>query len=180
MLHVEPFHVTLDWAVFGGQLLGFAAIVFVIVKYVAPPLKAVMAKQQDQVRHQIAEAEQAAGARKKAEQEYADAVAKARAEGEQLRAEAKEDSVKILAALREQTQVEVARVKQHGQEQALLHRQQLTRELRVELGNAVHGGAAAIVQQRLSTDEARSSSIDSFIDELEALANNAASSGGAA
>ena len=170
-MHVEPFHVTLDWAVFGGQLIAFAAIVFVIVKYVAPPIKAVMAKQQDQVRHQIAEADQAAAARKKAEQEYADAVAKARAEGEQLRAEAKADSAKILEALREQTEVEVARVKQHGQEQALLHRQQLTRELRLELGKAVHGGAASLVQERLSTDSARGASVDSFIDELEALAN---------
>ncbi|EFV14769.1 ATPase [Segniliparus rugosus] len=176
-LHVDKFEFNFDLGVFIGQLIGFAVIVFVIVKYVAPPIKAVMAKQQDQVRHQIAESEHAAAARKKAEQEYADAVAKARAEGEQLRAEAKEDSAKILAALREQTGAEVARVKQHGQEQALLHRQQLTRELRAELGKAVHGGASVIVQERLGTDAARSASIDSFIDELEALANR---QGGAA
>lgn len=170
-LHVEPFHVTLDWAVFGGQLLGFAAIVFVIVKYVAPPVKAAMAKQQDQVRHQIAEAAEAAAARKKAEREYADAVAKARAEGGQLRAEAEEDSKKILVALREQTEAEVLRVKQHGQEQEHLRRQQLVRELRAELGGAVHGSAASLVQERLSDDAARRASVDSFIDELEALAN---------
>jgi F-type H+-transporting ATPase subunit delta len=38
------------------------------------------------------------------------------------------------------------------------------------LGKAVHTGAVSIVQARLSTDSARSASIDSFIDELEAMA----------
>jgi ATP synthase F0 subunit b len=169
-----------DPGVFIGQLIGFAVIVFVIVKYVAPPVKSVMAKQQDQVRHQIAESEKAAAARQRAEKEYADAVSKARQEGEQMRAEAKQDTVKILAALREQADSEVARIKQHGQEQVVLNRQLLVRELRAELGAAVHSGAASIVARRLSTDEARSASIDAFIDELEALASGAAASGGAA
>ncbi|MDM2593169.1 F0F1 ATP synthase subunit B/delta, partial [Mycobacteroides abscessus] len=45
---------------FIGQLIGFAVIVFLVVKYVVPPVRTLMAKQQDAVRQQLADSKTAA------------------------------------------------------------------------------------------------------------------------
>ena len=55
---------------FIGQLIGFAVIVFILWRYVVPPVKGLMQKQQDAVRTALAESAEAA---KKLEDADADA-----------------------------------------------------------------------------------------------------------
>ena len=47
-------------ATFIGQLIGFALIVFIIVKYVVPPVRTLMRERQELVRTQLAESAKAA------------------------------------------------------------------------------------------------------------------------
>ncbi|WP_280432180.1 PLP-dependent transferase, partial [Nocardia brasiliensis] len=49
-----------DWPVFLSQLFGFAVIVWVLVKWVVPPLSTAMAKAQNVVRAQLVDSERAA------------------------------------------------------------------------------------------------------------------------
>ena len=156
--------------VFLGQLVGFAVIAFVVVKYIVPPVKKLMAKQQDEVRNQISESEAAAAKLEEAKKAHADAIASARNEAARIREEARADAQRIAEQMREQADAEVERIKQHGQEQVVLQRQALVRQLQAELGTAALGGADNIVRERLADPAEQSRSVDRFLDELEAMA----------
>lgn len=159
-------------SVFIGQLVGFAVIVFVLWKYVAPPVRKLMTKQQDEVQKQLEESEQAAERLEKAKAAHAEAVASARSEAARIREEARADAQRILAQMREQADAEVERIKQHGREQVGLQRQALIRQLQADLGSAAVGGADKIVRERLSDPDEQSHSVDRFLDELEAMAGD--------
>lgn len=47
-------------SIFIGQLIGFAVIAYILWRYVVPPMKALMAKQQEAVRTALAESAEAA------------------------------------------------------------------------------------------------------------------------
>ena len=156
--------------VFLGQLVGFAVIAWVVVKYIVPPAKKLMAKQQDDVRTQIAESDAAAARLEEAKKAHADAVASARNEAAKIREDARADAQRIAVAMREQADAEVERIKQHGQEQVVLQREALVRQLQAELGAAALGGADKIVRDKLADPAEQSRSVDRFLDELEAMA----------
>jgi len=67
----------IDVGIFIGQLIGFAVIIWVIMRYIAPPVRTLMAKQQDEVRVQISEAEKAEARLAEAKKAHAEAVAQA-------------------------------------------------------------------------------------------------------
>jgi ATP synthase F0 subunit b len=158
--------------IFIGQLIGFAVIVWVIMRYIAPPVRTLMAKQQDEVRTQIGEAEKAEARLAEAKKAHAEAVAQAQSEAAQIREDARADAQRIAAQLREQADVEVARIKQHGVEQIALQRQQLIRQLQADLGSAAVKDADQLVRQRLAQPGAQSNTVDRFLDELEAMAGD--------
>ena len=58
---------------FIGQLIGFAVIVWLVVKYVVPPVRTMMQKQQDAVRAALAESASAAQKLESADEEHAKA-----------------------------------------------------------------------------------------------------------
>lgn len=164
-------------SIFVGQLVGFALIVWVIMRYVAPPVKTLMAKQQGEIRDQLAESEQAAKRLAEAKKAHEEAVAQARSEAARIREEARADAQRITAQLREQADAEVERIKQHGVEQIELQRQQLIRALQQELGTAAVGEASELVKRRLSDPDEQSATVDRFLDELEAMAGDKSNKG---
>lgn len=161
---------------FFGQLFAFAVIVFVLVRYAGPPIRKLMAKQQDEVRTQISESEAAAARLAEAKKAHEEAVSQARNEAAQIREDARADAQRITAQLREQADAEVARIKQHGVEQLALQRQQLIRQLQLDLGSAAVAQAGDTVRSRLADSGAQSGSVDRFLDELEAMASDGKSS----
>ena len=67
---------------FIGQLVGFAVIVFLLWKYVVPPVRTMMKNQQDTVRTQLAEHAEAEKKVADADKEHAKALEEAKAEAE--------------------------------------------------------------------------------------------------
>ncbi|MCW2517721.1 MAG: synthase subunit B/delta, partial [Mycobacterium sp.] len=119
---------------FIGQLIGFAVIVFILWRYVVPPVKALMQKQQDAVRTALAESTEAAKKLAEADAMHAEALKKAEAEASKVTDEARQDSERIASQLQEQAGVEAERLKAQGAQQVQLMRQQLIRQLRMGLG----------------------------------------------
>ena len=78
--------------IFIGQLIGFAVIVAIIWKYVVPPVKGMMAKQQEAVRVALAESAEAAQKLADADKMHAKALADAKAESTKVTDEARHDS----------------------------------------------------------------------------------------
>ena len=108
--------------IFIGQLIGFAVIVAIIWKYVVPPVKGMMAKQQEAVRVALAESAEAAQKLADADKIHAKALADAKAESTKVTDEARHDSQRIVEQLTEQAAIDAERIKALEQENRELRR----------------------------------------------------------
>lgn len=160
-------------SIFIGQLIGFAVIAFIIVKWVVPPVRSLMQKQQDAVRAALAESADASKKLADADAMHAKALDDAKAESEKVTDEAKQDSERIAAQLAEQAGTEAERIKAQGAQQVQLMRQQLIRQLRSGLGEEAVTKADALVRAHVADPQAQSATVDRFLDELDQMAPSA-------
>ncbi|MBM3669263.1 MAG: F0F1 ATP synthase subunit B/delta [Actinobacteria bacterium] len=156
---------------FLAQLVGFAVIIFIIVKYAVPPIRKLMKERQETVRLQLEESAKAAQRLADADRFHAQRVAEGRTEAQNIVEEAASDAVRIAEQLRVQGGVESERIKVYGTQQMQLLRAQLIRELRSELGNEAVERATEIVKARVADPSEQSATVDRFIDELEAMSS---------
>ena len=161
-------------SIFIGQLIGFVVIAIIIFKWVVPPVKALMAKQQEAVRVALAESAEAAKNLADADAMHAKALADAKADSTKVTDEAKHDSERITAQLAEQAGAEAERIKAQGGQQIHLLRQQLIRQLRTGLGAESVTKADALVRAHLADPSAQAASVDRFLAELDEMAPSTA------
>jgi F-type H+-transporting ATPase subunit delta len=155
---------------FIGQLIGFAVIVFLIWKYVVPPVRTMMKNQQETVRNQLQEHSDAGRKVADADKEHAKALEEAKAEAAKVIAEARHDAEKIAEQLRVQADAELERIKTQGAQQVQLLRQQLIRELRQSLGAESVHRAGDMVRNFLADPAEQSATVDRFLAELDEMA----------
>ena len=156
--------------VFIGNLIGFAIIVAIVVKWVVPLVKGMMQKQQDAVRTALAESAEAAKKLTDADAMHAKALEDAKAEAAKITDEARQDSERIEAQLTEQAGVDAERIKAQGAQQVQFMRQQLIRQLRQGLGNESIQKADELVRAHVADPAAQAATVDRFLDELEQMA----------
>ena len=159
---------------FIGQLVGFAIIVFVVWRYVVPPVKTLMQKQQDAVRAALAESADAAKRLAEADAMHAKAVKDAEAAAAKVTDEARHDSERIASQLEEQAVIEAERLKAQGAQQVQLMRQQLIRQLRQGLGQESVEKADELVRAHVADPAAQAATVDRFLDELDQMAPSSA------
>jgi ATP synthase F0 subunit b/ATP synthase F1 delta subunit len=155
---------------FFGQLFGFAVIVFMVWRYVVPPVRRLMTARQNAVRQQLKEAAEAAGRLTVASQAHAKALEDAKAEAQRVTAEARIDAERIAEQLRAQADVEVERVKVQGARHVELLRAQLIRQLRQDLGYESVRRAGELVRDHVEDPVRQSATVDRFLDDLDAMA----------
>lgn len=155
---------------FIGQLIGFAVIVAIIWRYVVPPLKKMMANQQQAVRTQLDDSAKAAQRLADADKHHAQRVEEAKAEAKHIVEEARTDADRIVEQLRAQADVEVERIKVQGGQQVQLLRAQLIRQLRQDLGSESVRRAGELVRAHVSDSQAQAATVDRFLDELDSMA----------
>lgn len=155
---------------FIGQLVGFAVIVAIIMKYVVPPVRKLMADQRQAVANQLEESAKATRRLAEADQHHAARVAEGKADAAHVVGEARADSVRIGEQLRAQADVDAERIKVQGGQQASLLHAQAIRQLRGELGSESVRRASEIVRAYVADPANQSSTVDRFIDELESMA----------
>ncbi len=155
---------------FFGQLLGFALIVALVVRYVVPPVRKMMTARQDLVRQQLADSAAAADRLTESTTAHSQAVQAAQGEAEGVVEEARTDAERITEQLQAQAGVEAERIATQGTRQAELLRAQLTRQLRLELGHESVRQAGELVRNYVADAEQQSATVDRFLDDLEAMA----------
>lgn len=155
---------------FIGQLIGFAVIVFLVVRYVVPPVRTMMKNQQENVRRQLEDHSEAEKKVADADSEHAKALEEARTEAKKVIEEARHDAEKIAEQLRAQADVELERIKTQGGQQVQLLRQQLIRELRQSLGTEAVHRARDLVGDFVSDPSEQSATVDRFLTELDEMA----------
>jgi ATP synthase F0 subunit b/ATP synthase F1 delta subunit len=159
---------------FIGQLVGFAAIVFLVVRYVVPPVRRLMEARQDAVRQQLSESASAAERLTESTTAHSKAVEAAKSDAERIVEEAKTDAGRITEQLQAQAEIDAARIKVQGARQVELLRAQLSRQLRLELGHESVRQAEELVRNYVADAGQQSSTVDRFLDELDAMAPAAA------
>ncbi|OBI00549.1 F0F1 ATP synthase subunit B/delta [Mycobacterium sp. E2733] len=155
---------------FIGQLIGFAAIVLLVVRYVVPPVRRLMTARQETVRQQLKDSAAAADRLTESTTAHNNAVESAKTEAERLVEEAQTDAGRIAEQFRTQADVEAERMTAQGGRQVDLLRTQLSRQLRLELGHEAVRQAGELVRNYVADPEQRSATVDRFLDDLEAMA----------
>ena len=155
---------------FIGQLIGFAAIVLLIWKYVVPPVRNMMTARQDTVRQQLKDSEKAAERLTESTAAHSKAVEAAKSDAERVVEEAKTDAQRITEQLQAQAEIDAERIKAQGVRQAELLRAQLSRQLRLELGHESVRQAEELVRNYVADAGQQSATVDRVLDELDAMA----------
>jgi ATP synthase F0 subunit b/ATP synthase F1 delta subunit len=159
---------------FIGQLVGFAVIVWLVVRFVAPPVRNLMTARQNTVRQQLADAAAAAERLTESTTAHSKAVDAAKEEAKRVVEEAKTDAGRITEQFQAQAEVEADRIKVQGARQVELMRAQLTRQLRLELGHESVRQAGELVRNYVADADQQSATVDRFLDELDDMAPAAA------
>jgi ATP synthase F0 subunit b len=155
---------------FIGQLIGFAAIVLLVWRYVVPPVRNMMTARQDAVRQQLKESGEAAERLTESTTAHSKAVEAAELEASRVVEEAQADAYRIGEQLQAQAGIEAERIKVQAARQVELLRTQLVRQLRLELGHESVRQAGELVQSYVADPQQQSDTVDRFLDELDAMA----------
>jgi F-type H+-transporting ATPase subunit delta len=155
---------------FLGQLIGFGVIVWLVWRYVVPPVRKMMVDRQNTVRQQLDDAAAAADRLKEASRAHSKAVEDAAAEAHRVTEEAESDAKHIAEQMRAQADNEAERIKAQGAKHVELLRGQLIRQLRQELGAESVQRAGELVRSYVADSAQQSATVDRFLDNLDAMA----------
>jgi F-type H+-transporting ATPase subunit b len=151
------------------ELIAFGIIVWILAKFVIPPINRAMTARQEAIKKEFADLEEAKAAAHKAEEEFKAQIADARHEAAKIREEAREQGAQIVGEAREQAQAEAARIVEHGHAQVRAERQQAVASLRAEVGTLAIDLAGRIVGESLDDDERSTRVVDRFLADVESM-----------
>jgi F-type H+-transporting ATPase subunit b len=149
------------------ELIAFGVLLFLLGKYVIPPINRAMTARQDAIRAEFAELDEAKSEAEAAEEEFKSQIADARHEAARIREEAREQGAAIIAEMREQAQTEAARIVEHAHAQVEADRKAAVASLRAEVGTLATTLAGRIVGESLEDEARQSRVVDRFLAELE-------------
>lgn len=154
-------------ATFLVELGIFALLVFILAKWVIPPINKAMTERQDLIKAQFAEAAKAKAEAQASQEAHQAELAEARAEASKIREDAREQGAQIIAQQREQAQVEADRVTANAHAQIEVERAQTLAQLKNEVGTLATALAGKIVGESLEDDERQKRAVDRFLADLE-------------
>jgi F-type H+-transporting ATPase subunit b len=151
----------------GVVLVGFAVLMFIVVKFVVPMFEKTFAERAEAIEGGIAKAEKAQAEASAALEEYKKQLTDARAEANRIREEARAEGAQILADLKEKAAAESARITAQAHVQIESERQAAVVSLRSEVGTLATTLAGRIVGEALNDDERSARVVDRFLADLE-------------
>lgn len=147
--------------------VGFAILMYIVVKYVVPMFEKTYAERSEAIEGGIAKAEKAQAEASAALEEYKQQLTDARAEANRIREEARAEGAQILADLKEKAAAESARITEQAHAAIAAERQAAVVSLRAEVGTLATTLAGRIVGEALTDDERSARVVDRFLAELE-------------
>lgn len=159
--------------------LVWSAVIFIVVLAVffwkiLPSFQQMLDKRSAAIEGNIAKADEAQRQAEAALEEYTAQLAEARAEAGSIRESARADGQRILADLKEQAGVEAARVTAQAKTQIEAERQAAVVSLRQEVGALALDLASGVIGESLNDDAKASSIVDRFLADLEKDENDKA------
>jgi F-type H+-transporting ATPase subunit b len=149
------------------ELVAFATIVYILGKYVIPPINQAMTRRQEAIRTQFAELDEAKADARKAEADYKEQLNEAKHEAARIREEAREQGAQIVQEAREKAQTEAERIVEHAHTQIEADRKAAFTSLRSDVGSLATTLAGRIVGESLDDDERQGRVVERFLADLE-------------
>jgi F-type H+-transporting ATPase subunit b len=153
------------------ELMAFIIVLGVLWRYVIPPVQQAMNTRQEMARKLVIDSEEAKQLLAKAQTAYKTAIADARHEAAQLRAQAEQQRRQIVEGASTEAEAGVAEIISRGQAQAEAERRQAIRQLKTELGNLAVDLAEKILGEALADNHRQDRLIERFLSNIEEEAN---------
>ena len=163
----EPNPLGFVWAEFVLVLIIFGLLLALVWKFIVPAFEKTYANRRDEIVGGIEKAEAAQNEAAALLRQYQAQLAEARTEAAQIRDGARAEGQRIIEDLRAQAQEESARIVSRGEEQLAAQRGQIVRELRGEIGTLAVELSEKIVNERLADDAAVRNTVDAFLADIE-------------
>lgn len=148
-------------------LVTFAILYFVVRAKVVPRLEKIYTDRAAAIEGGLARAEHAQAEAKAALDQYNAQLRDARGEANRIREDAKAQGAAIIAEMREQANVEAARISETAHRQIEAERQAAVVSLRGEVGRLSTDLASRIVGESLESEARQRGIVDRFLAELE-------------
>ncbi|OLM20423.1 MULTISPECIES: F0F1 ATP synthase subunit B [unclassified Pseudonocardia] len=148
-------------------IVAFAILLFVLWKFAVPRFETLYEERTDAIEGGLKRAQETQEQADRLKKEYEDQLAGLRAEAARIRDDARAEGQQIKAELREEAEQEAARIRTRGEEQVSAARDAAQRALRNEVGGLSVQLAERLLREQLTDDSRRSSTIDSFLGELD-------------
>ena len=174
----EPSNFLLPNATFLVELFAFFLVLYILWRYVVPPVSKAMTTRQETIRRQLDEGRESKERLEAAEAEFQRALLiKTRADTARIRDEATAEGRAIVEELRQRAQEEADRiaVREHARLEA--ERKQIVTQLRAEVGQSAVELAGKIVGESLDDEARQRRMVERFIAELESGEGGGRSSG---
>jgi F-type H+-transporting ATPase subunit b len=152
---------------FIAELVAFVILLWLINKYVLPPLSKAMTARQDLIDRSIKDSIEAKERMEAAEAEYRELLEQTKADASRIREEARAEGRAIIEELRAKAQEEADRVRARGEEQLAVEREQVVAALRSDLGRLATELAERIVGESLEDAGVQTRVVDRFLEDLE-------------
>jgi F-type H+-transporting ATPase subunit b len=153
------------------ELTAFIIVLGVLWRYVVPPVQKAVNARREMARKLVSDSEEAKQLLEKAQTAHRTAMADARHEAAQLRAQGEQQRREIVEAASAQAEAGVAEIISRGQVQLEAERRQAVRQLKTDLGNLAVDLAEKILGEALADNQRQQRLIDRFLSHIEEEAN---------
>jgi F-type H+-transporting ATPase subunit b len=148
------------------ELMAFIIVLGVLWRYVIPPVQQAMNARQETARKLVSDSEEAKRLLEHAQTAYKTALADARREAAQLRAQAEQQRREIVAGASTEAEAGVAEIISRGQARVEAERRQAIRQLKGELGNLAVELAEKILGEALADNQRQERLIERFLSNI--------------
>ena len=147
--------------------VGFAVLMFIVVKFIAPALEKSYQDRVDAIEGGLEKAEKAQAEANAMMADYQQQLQDARVEANRIREEARTEGAQIVAEARERAASESARITEQAQAQIAADRAQAAAQLKGEVGTLATTLASRIVGESLEDDARSQRVVDRFLADLD-------------
>ena len=153
------------------ELAAFIIVLGVLWRYVIPPVQGAVTARQEMARKLVSDSEEARQLLGQAQTAYQKAMAAARHDAAQLRAQAEGQRREIVEGAEAEAEARAAEIISRGQARLEADRRQAIRQLKTELGTLAVELAEKILGEALADDQRQERLIDRFLSHIEEEAN---------
>lgn len=160
------------------ELFAFLIILWVLGRFVVPPVQRAITERQESIRAQFEEAREAKERAEQAEAAYKASLDETRARAAQIRDEARAQGRQIIEEARAKAQAEADRELAHGRQHLATERDILVRDLQAGVGALAIELAGRIVGESLEGEARSTEWVDDFLAEAGTSATAAPAGAG--